>query len=180
MSDLPPLFREDAKYAPSQTETRNTHVLQGKIPFLRRYNPDQVRGSKMEGTSITVEARAANTQAGLADEDYIEISNDVPFSLTGQFIEIRTTLRSNEEGESPVLSDLAVYTQSLPQREVCDVDENGIIDYRDIIGIYYSFGDTADGPDDPRDWNRNGIIGIIDATGCKWKCTNPYCARWEF
>jgi DNA-binding beta-propeller fold protein YncE len=133
--------------------------------------------SEPEGTSITVEARAANTQAGLADEVYIEISNDVPFSLTGQFIEIRVTLMANDAGISPVLSNLAVDIKTAPESgKVCDIDENGIVDFRDIKGIFYSLGDTADGPDDPRDWNRDGMITKIDARGCIHECTNKYCA----
>jgi streptogramin lyase len=131
--------------------------------------------SEPEESSISVEARAADTQAGLTEEVYIPISNNVPFSLTGQFIEIRVTLQANDEGESPVLSDLAVDVKTAPERAVCDVDENGIIDFRDIKGIIHSFGDTADGSDDPRDWDGDGIITKIDAKGCFQACTDPQC-----
>jgi streptogramin lyase len=140
---------------------------------------NEPEASVPQGSSITVEARAAETETGLADEEYLEISNNVPFSLTGQFIEIRATLRANDDGASPILSDLVVYPKSLPQREVCDVDENGIIDYRDIKEIFRSFGDTADGPDDPRDWDRDEMITKIDARGCIRECTNRYCAPSE-
>ena len=75
-----------------------------------------------------------------------------------------------------MLSDLAVDVKTAePQRTVCDVDENGIIDYRDIKGIYYSLGDVADGPDDPRDWNRDEVITKIDAKGCIQECSDPRC-----
>jgi len=131
--------------------------------------------SEPEGTSITVVARAADTQVELDNEEFLEVSNSVPFSLTGQLIEIRATLRANDAGASPILSDLAVYAQSLPEREICDVDENGIIDYRDIRGIFYSLGETADGPDDPRDWNRDVMITKIDVKGCIQQCTEPGC-----
>jgi len=78
--------------------------------------------------------------------------------------------------ESPVLSDLAVDVKTAePQRTVCDVDENGMIDFRDIKGIYYSLRETADGSDDPRDWNQDGMITKIDAKGCIQVCTDPGC-----
>jgi hypothetical protein len=60
------------------------------------------------GASIVVEARASETQAGLPGQTFIEVSKDAPFSLAGRFIEVRTTLRPNEEGQSPVLSDLRI------------------------------------------------------------------------
>jgi hypothetical protein len=72
--------------------------------------------SEPAGTSITVEARAADTEAGLSSQTFVPVSNGVLFSLTGQFIEVRTTLRANAEGESPVLSDLTIETA------VIDVD----------------------------------------------------------
>jgi hypothetical protein len=57
----------------------------------------------------------------------------------------------------------------------CDVDENGVIDFHDIFGIYFSIGDAADGPDDPRDWDGDGSITVVDAKGCVQECTNLRC-----
>jgi DNA-binding beta-propeller fold protein YncE len=45
----------------------------------------EAEGSQPEGTTITVEARAADSQDGLEAENYLEVVNGVPFSLTGQF-----------------------------------------------------------------------------------------------
>ncbi|MGW5050162.1 hypothetical protein [Actinokineospora sp. NPDC004072] len=68
------------------------------------------QGSEPPGTSITVEVRAANTEAGLAALPFTAVGNDVPFAATGRFIEVRATLRANAAGDSPVLSDLRVRT----------------------------------------------------------------------
>lgn len=67
------------------------------------------QGSEPAGSSITVEARAAETQVALASAAFIPVSNNVLFNLIGQFIEVRATLRQpNPGGDSPVLSDLSI------------------------------------------------------------------------
>ncbi|MBI4171572.1 MAG: hypothetical protein HY511_02310 [Actinobacteria bacterium] len=69
---------------------------------------NEPQGSEPAGTSITVVARAADTQAGLSSQTFISTSNGVPFSLTGRFIEVRATLKASSQGVSPVLSDLTI------------------------------------------------------------------------
>jgi hypothetical protein len=69
------------------------------------------QGSVPAGTSITVEARAADTEAGLAGEAFAPVGNGSLFSLTGRFIEARATLRASSNGASPVLSDLRIQTE---------------------------------------------------------------------
>lgn len=72
-------------------------------------------GSVPAGSSITVEARAAETQIGLASETFITVANNIPFSLSGQFIEVRATLKQpDSQGDSPVLSDLSIKSANLP------------------------------------------------------------------
>lgn len=70
----------------------------------------EAQGSVPPGTSITVEARAADTEAGLAGESFVPVGNGSLFSLTGRFIEVRATLRASASGASPVLSDLRIQT----------------------------------------------------------------------
>jgi hypothetical protein len=74
------------------------------------------QGSVPAGTSITVEARAADTEAGLASQAYAPVGNGAPFSMAGRFIQVRATLRASPSGVSPVLSDLRV--QSLKRTGV--------------------------------------------------------------
>jgi hypothetical protein len=68
------------------------------------------QGSVPPGTSITVEARAADTEAGLASQPFVPVGNGSQFALTGRYIEVRATLRANSSGDSPVLSDLRIET----------------------------------------------------------------------
>ena len=137
----------------------------------------EAEGSQPEGTAIKVDARAADSQEGLETESYLEVVNGVPFSLTGQLIQIRATLTPDSEGTSPVLSDLEILSapEGPEDRVRCDVDENGVIDFHDIFGIYFAIGHSADGSDDPRDWDADGIITIVDAKGCVQECTNLRC-----
>ncbi|ANZ43476.1 hypothetical protein BBK82_41825 [Lentzea guizhouensis] len=70
----------------------------------------EAQGSVPPGTSITVEARTSNTEAGLAGETFTAVANGVTFAKTGRFIEVRATLTANAAGDSPVLSDVRIRT----------------------------------------------------------------------
>jgi hypothetical protein len=67
----------------------------------------QSQGSQPAGTSIVVEARVADSEAGLTGA-FTPVTNAGQLSLTGQFIEVRATLEAAPNGDSPVLSDLTV------------------------------------------------------------------------
>jgi hypothetical protein len=68
------------------------------------------QGSVPPGTSITVEARTADTEAGLTGQPFAPVGNGTLFSLTGRFIEAKATLRASPNGTSPILSDLRIKT----------------------------------------------------------------------
>ncbi len=68
----------------------------------------EAQGSVPPGTSITVEARTADTEAGLPAAPWTTVSNAVPFLKTGRYIEVRATLTASPAGASPVLSDLRI------------------------------------------------------------------------
>jgi hypothetical protein len=70
------------------------------------------QGSVPAGASITVEARAANTEAALGSEAYTAVSNGTAFSKSGRFIQVRVTLEPNSAGVSPVLSDIRIQTDA--------------------------------------------------------------------
>jgi len=65
-------------------------------------------GSEPPGTAIVVEARTADTEAGLGGATFQAVSNGVMFSRFGQFIEVRVTLKAAADGTSPVLSDIRI------------------------------------------------------------------------
>ena len=70
----------------------------------------EAQGSEPPGTEIVVEARTADTEAGLGGETFQGVSNGVPFGLVGRFIEVRVTLKAAAGGTSPVLSDVRIQT----------------------------------------------------------------------
>ena len=65
-------------------------------------------GSEPPGTAIVVEARAADTEAGLGGQPFQPIFDGDLFSMFGRFIDLRVTLKASSEGVSPVLSDIRV------------------------------------------------------------------------
>jgi len=79
----------------------------------------ELQGSEPVGTNIMVEARAADTEAGLSSQPFVAVSNGVPFALIGQFIEARATLKAAPDGTSPVLSDLSVSVEEANQPPDC-------------------------------------------------------------
>ena len=70
----------------------------------------EAQGSVPPGTSITVEARTSDTEAGLSGQPFTAVANGVTFAQTGRYIEVRATLTANATGDSPVLSDLRIRT----------------------------------------------------------------------
>jgi streptogramin lyase len=80
-------------------------------------------GSAPAGTNIKVEARAADTQIGLAGQTFKEVANGTSFcgmGVTGRFIEIRTTLSRNiGVNDTPILFDLTVMCCNQPPVAKC-------------------------------------------------------------
>ena len=65
-------------------------------------------GSVPAGSAIVVEARAADSMAGLGGQPFVAVDNDVPFNLSGRYIEVRVTLKASPDARSPVLSDVRI------------------------------------------------------------------------
>jgi len=57
----------------------------------------------------------------------------------------------------------------------CDVDGNGKVDSTDIKAIMAGIGKPP-GVGDPRDFNSDGVINIVDVRQCTLRCTNAQCA----
>ena len=57
-----------------------------------------------------------------------------------------------------------------------DVDGNGVIDNNDLFAIRANRGKVPALPDDPMDWDGNGIIHGRDVGGCASSCTSNGCA----
>lgn len=69
---------------------------------------NEPEGYEPEGSSITVQARAHNSDAGLAGEPWKEVGNGVAFQCVGRYIEVRVTLSQGSADSSPVLSDITI------------------------------------------------------------------------
>lgn len=132
-------------------------------------------GNVPAGTSIGVEARAADSVAGLGGQTYVSVANGADPGLTGQFLQVRATLTPETgTGVSPVLSDLTVSSYDAPT--VCDADGDGDVDFFDIRAIGAARNQPATGPDDMRDADGDGVITVLDARQCVLQCTNARCA----
>ncbi len=69
---------------------------------------EEPQGQEPAGTSIELEARAADEISELTGEPFVPVvSGDDP-GLTGRYIEVRATLRTDDPAISPVLSDLRI------------------------------------------------------------------------
>ncbi|WP_224241530.1 immunoglobulin-like domain-containing protein [Hyalangium gracile] len=73
-----------------------------------RWNQES-QGTVPASTSITVEVRAANTVEALATQAFATATNNGSLSnIRGRYVELRATLRSENFGPDPVLSDLTI------------------------------------------------------------------------
>jgi hypothetical protein len=100
-------------FTPSAPTDGNWTVIQDggadDTPWGRVTWNTEPEGSEPAGTSITVQVRVANTEAGLAAEPWLTVSNGDVFDLVGRFIEVQALLhRDDPNGDSPVLSDLTI------------------------------------------------------------------------
>jgi len=100
-----------------------------------RWNTEP-QGSVPPNTTITVEARTAATQAGLANMPFVPVANGAaPGLADGRFIEVKATLRIQTGTVSPVLSDVKV---SFTTPSTCfDVNLN---DYNLFVLENYTLG----------------------------------------
>jgi streptogramin lyase len=127
------------------------------------------------GSTITVNARAADTLAGLTTQAFIPIFDGVPFALTGKYIEVRASLKATAnagcmETPSPIFTDLRIIASA-----ACDADRDGDVDQNDLALISRARGQT---PllSDPRDANGDGLINAADVKACIPICTRANCA----
>lgn len=156
------------------TVTTNSGIAGSEWNIISWNNEPE--GAVPAGASITVEARSADVEADLGLLAYVPVSNNVAgLGLTGQFIEIRTTLRPNDQDVSPILSDLQVSTVEL-QVASCDNNDDGEVNRIDINNINAN-RNVAVPPADPIfDLNTDGIINVLDARICILQCDNARCA----
>ena len=72
--------------------------------------------------------------------------------------------------------DIVIPEGNVPFIERCDVDGNGIVDNNDLFAIRAHRGQVAAIPNDPMDWDGNGVIHGRDVGGCASSCTSKGCS----
>lgn len=71
---------------------------------------------------------------------------------------------------------IVVGTDSVNVLCICDTNSDNVVDIIDIRAISLKRNQPSTGPDDPMDWDQNGVIDLLDARGCQLACTLPRCA----
>lgn len=101
------------------------------------------------------------TQTLLLDLDEDENNVDIVFNVAGaqKAVNLGEVLRGDE-----------------PDFLMCDTNDDGVVDIIDIRAILAKRNQPATGPDDPMDWDQDGVITVVDARGCQLSCTLPRCA----
>jgi hypothetical protein len=127
------------------------------------------------GATVIGRVRAAETVAGLQGQSFLDVTNGVPFALSGRYLEAQVRLTASNQGDSPIVYDVTIADsgQQIPR---CDVDGDGDIDKLDLSLISRARGQRASGPADPRDADGDGLITPNDVKVCLPICTRPNCA----
>jgi len=114
------------------------------------------QGNVPAGTSITVQARAADAEVDLAAQPFVPVGNGAQFGLVGRFIEVRATLLASPSGDSPILSDLRIEA----------ADRNGIFScIATVLRIAGLTSTVANPPDVPCADDHETLAQVALASG---------------
>jgi hypothetical protein len=151
--------------------------------------PSCEQTAEFPGPPASIEITVQDDESGLDRIDVMVANNaDVtvpPFTPGTNDPVVVTAEAVNPSAQSEVTLEIfdvagnhrvCDYIFNVSEAAPCDVDGNLVIDIADILSIFGSIGETAI-PPDPRDWDGDGNITIIDARGCTLECTNPGCVQ---
>jgi Dockerin type I domain len=123
------------------------------------------------GSSVQVQARAADVEANLGSQTYQTVSKGATFNAAGRFIQVLTRLNASLTNDSPIVQDLTITSKIT----ACDVNGDGAIDSADILLVRAGIGQTPTA-NDPRDADGDGNITMLDVRQCTLQCTRARCA----
>ena len=113
-------------------------------------------------------AARADGGSGLATNGNINVSEAAVGSVT-------YIITCSAGGQSAQAQVTVNWTK--PNFLLCDVDNNGQVDNRDIQMIMKLIGQKVPPAPAAADFDGNGIININDARNCALHCTKPNCAQ---
>jgi hypothetical protein len=85
------------------------------------------------------------------------------------------TATTDSGSEAIAFQDIVIRGSSSPPLDG-DVNGDGHVDRADIAIVFATRGTLADGPDDPRDMDGDGLITVGDGRLIVYECTRPMCA----
>jgi PKD repeat protein len=138
----------------------------------------EAEGSEPAGTAIVVEARTADTEAGLGGQNFQPVVNGELFSMSGRFIEVRVTLKANLEGDSPVLSDIRIQPSNRPPTIISLVAPTEPGQINQAINATVTFedpdpGDTHTATWDWGDGSTSTLAAILPSNSASHIYTTP-------
>ena len=122
------------------------------------------------GGTASTESKASDTQGGLNNVNFQARANCAPLEQQGRFLLLRAKMQAGSDGSTPAFQKIAVLTKP------CDVNNDGVVDKRDIALITAALNTNASGFADPRDADGNGRINVLDVRACTQQCTRAGCA----
>jgi hypothetical protein len=101
----------------------------------------------------------------------------VPLTGSGSTLTLTLTAVSDGGSEAFAFQDIVIREPASPPEPIDgDLDADGDVDRDDVMIVFVARGTTADGPDDPRDVDGDGLITVGDGRLLVLKCTRPRCA----
>ena len=105
----------------------------------------------------------------------IENANDALATIAPDMTGLYTVRLHVDDGQASDYSDISIEVIAQIEPRMCDVDRNDHVDALDIRAIARRRNEQVD-EDDPADWDKNGVINVLDARGCSLECDLTRCA----
>jgi hypothetical protein len=133
------------------------------------YDPDGLPEPLSYSWSIII---APTGSSAVIEGDTSATASFTP-DLLGDY-EIQLTVSDGNDSASDTV--LVTANEVVIEPLICDINNDQLVDTRDISAILSIINTEASGESDPADWNSDGVINVLDVRGCILQCTLPRCA----